>query len=243
MNRAMQILFVMIAICGSGVTCGQEMPRLQSDPPSPVFDDPLGNKYFPDDRTSFDRYTRHLLAMGEPSLFSLADDREHEVYRFLYVPTFSKPIDFRAYVDGEDYRMTITRLSGNGGYDPGKKELTGTMLMEPIEFEALRNAMANPNLRSPISELQAEAFAVLDGEQWILESLSDGEYSLAQVQSPEFLIDPDPTLVKRRAEFAKELGIEIPDLKDYVEACRMFVAFAEVQLPERQSSESSRSGD
>ena len=66
-------------------------------------------------------YSKHLRAMKEPSLWKLAqNDRSAVVYRFLWLPTFDRPVSVRLVKSGESALLDAVELDGRGGYEPGK---------------------------------------------------------------------------------------------------------------------------
>jgi len=94
-------------------------------------------EYFPEKKSAQDPgisefevkwFSKHLSRMNETSLFESAKAPGISVYRLTILPTWGNPIAIRFEKKNELYRLTAKRLSGEGGYDPGKlvetKEVT-----------------------------------------------------------------------------------------------------------------------
>src|SRR5262245_53562261 len=81
--------------------------------------------YFP--KGSEHWYPEHLEAMKEPSLFQQSTNKVVEQYRFLWLRTFHKPIAVRVRKDSAGITLRVVRLSGAGGYNPGKIEHEGSV--------------------------------------------------------------------------------------------------------------------
>lgn len=192
-----------------------------------VVPDPEGNAYFPEGREHW--YTDHLRAMKEPSLFALEGKKNAPVqYRFLYLPTFSKPIVFRTIISKREPSIRIVRLNGMGGYDPGKIELEAEIEISKLEYMALKEALDRA-LEEPVSELQKAALAGLDGSQWILESLVNGEYKMQDLWSPDYYLEIDVD----HERFEKNFGVKFPDLHSFVRGCNYFLELTDMRFPDR----------
>ena len=120
-------------------------------------------------------YSNHLGSMEEPSLYAMRGEKTQEVYRFTYLPTWGNPRCAVVTVKEEAAKIRFVRLDGAGGYDPGKiaerkeRELTSDELARFHDlFEALD--FANQSTKDPVRGM--------DGSQWILERLKEGEYHI-----------------------------------------------------------------
>ncbi len=80
-------------------------------------------QYFPPDAfdsTTAELYSKYLRALTEPSLRELSQkDPSAEVYRFLWLRAFHRPIAVRLTVTGSGGRVISKMTSARGGYDPG----------------------------------------------------------------------------------------------------------------------------
>src|SRR5437764_1153773 len=66
-------------------------------------------------------YTKALRAMGEPSLWKLAEDGHAvSVYRLLWVSSFHHRVSVRIVKSGGSFVLHAVELDGKGGLDPGK---------------------------------------------------------------------------------------------------------------------------
>ncbi len=198
--------------------------------PSNLFEivpDPEGNAYFPKGRAAW--YTDHLRAMNEPSLLSMKDHGRHDQFRFLYLPTFSKPIVFRTVQKEGKFFIRTKRLDGKGGYDPGELELDADIQISRREYEALRKLIRNQFESLKNSSEEAEALSGLDGSQWILEAIIEGEYHFRDIWSPKSL----PNVSKEK--FKEQMGFDMPDFRPFVTACEFFLYLTDFKFPERDA--------
>jgi hypothetical protein len=131
------------------------------------------------DELSREWYSKHLNAMGEPSL---SCGTPEWTIRFTWLRTFHHPIVVRvANVRGE-YRITATELDGAGGYEPGRV----LRRQEAALIEAdLRELQATVR-RTQVANLPAtdDRFG-LDGAQWIIEIATNDSYRAVNRWSPE----------------------------------------------------------
>jgi hypothetical protein len=115
--------------------------------------------------------------MGEPSLLG----GPQRVFRFTWLRTWGKPIAVRVEVDATGATLTATRLSGQGGYDPGSVEAHATKRLTPKELAAIE---------APIDALGFEKLPTVDdargadGEEWILERRDVDAYHVVSRWTP-----------------------------------------------------------
>ena len=110
-------------------------------------------------------YSKHLLAMNEPSLLPVPD-KTGETYRFLWLRTFHHPIAVRLELIGDNPSLHRVELDGAGGYEPGSVLLSDDV---PLERAAWSGFVAKLN-ESGFWELpSSESTAGIDGAQWIFE--------------------------------------------------------------------------
>jgi hypothetical protein len=128
-------------------------------------------------------YSKHLKAMGEPSLLELSKTPAH-VYRFLWLRSFHNPVAVRLNVDRDGTSLlTVKVTNGRGGYAPGElvknesrrlsKEYTQGFLDDVRELGYWSLPTDDPENRGT------------DGAEWILEAVKDGRYKLVVRWSPE----------------------------------------------------------
>jgi len=166
--------------------------------------------YFPPDAFSSDTnshtskvnwYTKHLVAMGEPSLLEYSKDDLRPTYRFLWLRTFHEPIAIRLTVqkDGSGTLHGIV-LDGKGGYDPGViKDSTNVevrakdvskFLQRLLDCDFWDRSNDGSKLgawhRNPEDNTWLRAYrGGYDGAQWIIEAVSSNRYNVFERWSPE----------------------------------------------------------
>ena len=135
-------------------------------------------------------YSSHLKALREPSLWELSrQDPKAEAYRFLWLRSFHHPIAVRLVVraDGSGWiNLRETRgeggdVSGGGGINRYgvswlRKSLTQSFLVE-VQNADFWNL---PTFLDPDPNI-----AHLDGAQWIVEGVRNGEYHVVDWWSPQ----------------------------------------------------------
>jgi hypothetical protein len=125
-------------------------------------------------------YLRQLSAANEASLYGESLDHAKsstKAYRFTWLRSFHEPIIVRVDVssDGE-MRLTAKRLTGKGGYDPGRVGTTVQRALSAPEENKLRK-LFNDNMA--ISPDSADCIIGSDGAEWILETRVGDSYHFA----------------------------------------------------------------
>ena len=124
-------------------------------------------------------YSRHLKALGEPSLLSGYQGRE--AYRFLWLRSFHHPIAVRVERNPNSIDLTLTETSGRGGYDPGTplqhtaKQMTVSQWCEFLSLLNKSNFWSLEDVKDDMGN---------DGAEWILEGVRDDHYSVVDRWSP-----------------------------------------------------------
>src|SRR6266496_2966955 len=127
-------------------------------------------------------YPKHLEAMKEPSLFQQSTNKTVEQYRFLWLRTFHKPIAVRVRKDTAGITLRIIRLSGAGGYDPGRIEHEESLALTTDQWEGFLKLLDKAAFwEIPSAE---KDLGGLDGSQWILEGQSGGKYHVVDRWTP-----------------------------------------------------------
>jgi hypothetical protein len=131
-----------------------------------------------------DWYSKHLAAMGEPSLLELSrQDATAEVYRFLWLRSFHHPIAVRLLLRKDGTAMLISKeTDGKGGYQPGKLTRNTTASLSKEQTELLLDQVQGAALWK-LPTRQSEGIG-LDGAQWILEMAKGGRYHVIDRWSP-----------------------------------------------------------
>ena len=134
-----------------------------------------------------DWYARHLKAMHEPSLWELARNPNAEAYRFLWLRSFHHPIAVRLVVRSSGSGWINVRMtSGKGGYAPGRMVRDGVSWLTKSKTQSFLTALENMDfwgLRTqPVAN---DGIVGLDGAQWIVEGVKNGQYHVIDRFSPD----------------------------------------------------------
>ncbi len=162
----------------------QEKPTLSLEPMSSdakKYYFPVGSLDSSADLDEFRRewYSKQLYAMQEPSL-SQGKARADVVYRFLWLRSFNHPISVRVEKTGSSVNLHVVELDGAGGYGPGRFLRKTQKALPVADFEKLAARLGKPEFWQ-----QKGPEIGRDGAEWILESMQDGRYQVADQWSPE----------------------------------------------------------
>lgn len=132
--------------------------------------------YFPDGifgpRSIAERwYSRHLAAMGEPSLHAMRG-RGRRAIRLLLLPTWDHPVAVRVEHGPRGVELTRRTLSGQGGYDPGRLASETTRSLRVEDWRAIESALRDARF----FEQPATSHLGRDGTQWIVEVVDGDRY-------------------------------------------------------------------
>ncbi len=129
------------------------------------------------------RYSKYLSAMGEPSLWRLSQQNPPiEMYRFTWLRSFDRPIAVRVVVDEKRKAVVLTKiLSGKGGYEPGKLVVSRSKRLDATPAMAFAR---EPFDGLDVPTLTADDRITLDGAEWIVEWVKDGDYHVVVRTSP-----------------------------------------------------------
>lgn len=131
-----------------------------------------------------------LKQFGEPNLaMPIANGRED--VRFIWVPTFHKPISIRVTKkDGKVILKTVI-MSGKGGYSWGKIESQSETTLTEKQWQDIITLVSVDGAREPSQQAKAEYiddFVVmmsgLDGSTWYLEVRDKRGYTVEGVPNP-----------------------------------------------------------
>jgi hypothetical protein len=126
-------------------------------------------------------YPEHLKAMKEPSLLQQSTNQAVEQYRFLWLRTFHKPIAVRVRKDSAGITLRVVRLSGVGGYDPGRIEHDESFVLTADQWDGFLKLLSKSSFWDSPS---AEDVVGVDGPRWILEGQAAGKYHGVDRWSP-----------------------------------------------------------
>jgi hypothetical protein len=129
-------------------------------------------------------YSEQLYAMGEPSLWALAErGRESTVYRFLLLPSFLHPICVRIEKEETIARLHATVLDGHGGDHPGRPVIQREVILDAKQWSEfvrrldLLDYWGEPKGMPGISGS--------DGDSYIIEGVQDGKYRILKEWEPQ----------------------------------------------------------
>jgi hypothetical protein len=127
-------------------------------------------------------YSKHLKAMGEPSLYMQSSQPGLE-FRFLHLPTFHKPSAIRITATSTGAELHIVRLTGAGGYDPGRIESERTRKLDESQWRQFLTLLEKASFWQLPEEEDYQSGN--DGSRWILDGRSNGRYRVVDRWSPK----------------------------------------------------------
>ena len=120
------------------------------------------------------------------------DDREAEIYRMTFIPTFFSPVKIRVERHGEEYELVAKRLSGQGGFEVGRLKDEKKRRLKPEEWSrllALINKARFWNMPYAEKKIEpnekGELTICLDGSEWVLEGVKDGKFHAVTRYCPD----------------------------------------------------------
>ena len=148
-----------------------------------------------------DWYSKHLRAMGEPSVFQSARTESNATYRFTWLRSFHEPVAVRLRVlqDGSG-DLHAVMLDGKGGYEPGKiKKTVDTHVkakdvrifqqkFDLIEFwnRSIDSSKKGCWQWAPVRQSWMRIPEMgCDGAQWIMEAAVSNKYNIVERWTPE----------------------------------------------------------
>ena len=137
--------------------------------------------------------------------------------RFIWVPTFHKPILIRATKVGDQMSLTVVQMSGGGGYDWGKVNLKKSIKLSGEQWRGLSKLIAVDGARKPSAKLNKvfrdnfiETMSGLDGSIWFLEVRDQAGYTVEGVPNPVDKNAKSIVIPKKEGDL---------DLKPFVDVC------------------------
>jgi hypothetical protein len=145
--------------------------------PPAWFDEDEGHNSF-----IVDWYSSQLRALQEPSLWEVSQDKQQEVYRFLWLRTFHQPVAIRLLVFDDGRGQVILKVThGMGGYDPGLLIVNESYALTEEQVSAFTGKVTSLKFWELPPQLKTIG---CDGAEWILEGAKDGKYRLVERWSP-----------------------------------------------------------
>jgi hypothetical protein len=183
----MGLLTISLLLLWSAVSDASELPRDRKNcasVDSAEFFFPKGTigikqQQFDEDSYVREWYSKHLRAMGEPSL-SCSDYRP-ESYRFLWLRTFGRPIAVRIEI-GRSIDLIAVELDGAGGGEPGEIARKIQRQLQANEWTTLSTALRNTAVWTMPSRDSRHGW---DGAQWVFEGRSRRNYHMVDRWSPK----------------------------------------------------------
>jgi len=131
-------------------------------------------------------YSAQLIALEESSIYSQRIDINKQCYRFTCLRTFHNPFSIRIDINSDNsVLLTFKMSSGAGGYDPGT--LIKDMKIELTKLEVNKLLMKIDDIK--YWNMQSlETKRGLDGSEWLIEGLLNGNYYIVQRWSPKTTI-------------------------------------------------------
>jgi len=133
---------------------------------------------------------KHLKEFAEPILKGQAPVDAGDI-RFIWVPTFNKPISIRATKTGDKIILRVVRMSGKGGYEWEKIEVQKTLPLTQQQWNDLVALASVDGAREPSQKAEkelrenfVEAMSGLDGSRWYLEVRDRNGYTVEGVPNP-----------------------------------------------------------
>jgi hypothetical protein len=125
-------------------------------------------------------YSTYLRAAGEPSL-SCGPRADGFAFRFLWLRSFHHPVTVRVEKVGDSAAVTAVELGGTGGRAPEGVVKRVQRALSAAELDAF---LAKLN-QVRVEEMQKGlARFGIDGAQWIVEGVKNGQYQVVDRWSP-----------------------------------------------------------
>jgi hypothetical protein len=128
---------------------------------------------------------------GEAPVLPIGD-LDAEIYRITFIPTFYNPIKIRVEKHGNEYVLIAKRLSGQGGYDAGKLKTEKRRRLRPQEWDCLLDLLKEAGFwelpyseKKPEPNKKGEETICLDGSEWVIEGVRNGQYHAVNRYCPE----------------------------------------------------------
>ncbi len=192
-----------LAVVGAVAVAVEPGRKTASFFPPGVFDAPGPEK---EDRLP-EEYSKHLAAMGEMPLPPLAAaNPKADVYRFLWLPTFTHPIGVRVDRKASGARLRVVVLDGQGGFEPGGIAIEKSANWTSDQWDELDQLVdATGFWESPVSPNQA---AEMDGTTFVIEGVKAGRYQVAGI------VDPGPLYAAVSSYVLGRCGLDLSGVRD-----------------------------
>lgn len=120
------------------------------------------------------------------------DELDAEIYRITFIPTFYNPIKIRVEKRKNSIVLIAKRLSGQGGYDPGKLKTEKRQRLHLWDWNRLLDLLKEAGFwelpyleKEPEPNEKGEMTICLDGSEWVIEGVKNGQYHVVNRYCPE----------------------------------------------------------
>ena len=135
------------------------------------------------DKFEYSWYSKALIALKEPSLYELSNNKKNRVYRFLYIRSFHPPISFRLEINKDNSGVLYVKQCGRSqSIDYGELVINKK---KQIKREEVVKFLWKANLGFFWYLPSKLPLMGLDGSQWIVEGVEHGKYHFVDRWSPE----------------------------------------------------------
>jgi len=140
----------------------------------------LGENQCSDD--DYNRWFSKYLSRMQESVLWQSNSEKEEIYRFLWLRTFRSPVCIRVNISSDSSATLTTKVTnGAGGYLPGELIQNSTVTLSRNQKSKLLDTV-NKNRFWTLEKGQSSG---LDGSEWVIEGLRNGQYHVARIWSPE----------------------------------------------------------
>ena len=187
--KYLALLIINIALCG----CAHQLAQPGFFPPDSLA------RFSNDDTFESDWYGQHLQALQELPIWNMPLGEHESIYRFLYLPSFGRPVCIRLMFTHTDADILITlKLSnGRGGVERGSLIYQDTKLLSKDDLIDFISLIDDMDFWDTPTHGSRELLS-LDGSEYILEARSKGIYHIVTRTSPTLKYSDD--LKKQAAE-------------------------------------------
>jgi hypothetical protein len=156
-----------------------------------------------------ERYTKHLLAMNEPSLWELSGTNLH-TYRFLWLRSFHEPICMRLIIEQDRTGWQTTKiLTKSDTWEIGVLEKEKKVKITQHQVETFLNKLEQAGFwRMPSIRKQYSS----DGAGWIIEGRKDSQYHIVERICPWILENPEKVFSEAGLLLIEYSGVPIDNI-------------------------------
>jgi hypothetical protein len=132
-------------------------------------------------------YSKHLTSLKEPKIYNQRS-KGLEIIRFTHLGTWSNPYSYRIEKENVNITGTYSRTTGLGGYDAGKRVEYYQTVVDTTKWNDIIAKVHSINFWNIRTH---DPNIILDGAEWVLEILIDGQYHFVTRNSPDIYDDKE----------------------------------------------------